>query len=210
MGLKFKSTGLVPPGGWYFIEEDGTKITSHSPQDLIIQVAKYRGKNGIAPGDPTEEVTNQLCGRWVAGCNGIAAHEISATYAPVKRDWLPMAKKFLAVVNRLAKKGVALVSDEMADDRASICVNCPFNVPAHQARGGCQSCGKNIFNQLAEGSIEVFRKTILGTKKTTYNERLQTCQKCGCDLKLKVWIPKDVLGHTAAELELMPSFCWLK
>lgn len=205
MELTFKSAALIPPGGWYFIEFDGTKIESHSPRDLIIKVAKYRGSNGINPGDPTEEVTAQLCHRWPTGCNGHPSR-----YIPIPTDWMPMAQKFVRIIHRLRKTGVELVGDDESDNRASICSECPFNIPSYQARGSCKSCGKGIFNQIADGAVAIIRNAVIGAKKTTYQERLKTCGKCGCDLKFKVWLPKSVLEHTPEELEVFPNFCWLK
>jgi hypothetical protein len=48
--------------------------------------------------------------------------------------------------------------------------------------------------------------------RLSVEESLHMCAKCGCCLKLKVWVPTDHIRAITPEktLQEMPDYCWIK
>jgi len=64
MLYKFKNPSSLPPGGWYFITEDGdnVKIEGMSPTDLVREVANYYWTQNMHPPDKLKErIVEQIC-----------------------------------------------------------------------------------------------------------------------------------------------------
>ena len=103
-------------------------------------------------------------------------------------------------------KGAKLVDQNTANIRAMTCVGCHNNIPTKEIKkGGCSSC-----NKMGGVVLNSIRSKIIGGSKTTSDSKLLACALCGCDLKIKVWIPLEVLGQTKEEANAWPSFCWRK
>lgn len=97
----------------------------------------------------------------------------------------------------------AFVDQNTANIRASICAGCHNNQPSHEVRKGC--CGK-----ASNLAVMAIRAGIIKNRKTESDARLLTCSLCGCDLKIKVWIPIKGLNYTKEDVNAWPSFCWVK
>lgn len=103
-------------------------------------------------------------------------------------------------------QGGALVDQNTANLRAAICAGCHNNKPTSEIKkGGCSSC-----NKMGGVILNTIRGKIIKGNKTTSDPKLLACALCGCDLKIKVWIPLEVLGQTKEEANAWPSFCWRK
>lgn len=102
-------------------------------------------------------------------------------------------------------KGGKLVDQNTANVRASICVACHNNKPSSEVRkGGCGTC-----NKMGNKAIDAVRDKIVKTNKTPTDPRLLACGICGCDLKISVWIPNNILLQPK-EANAYPAFCWKK
>lgn len=99
--------------------------------------------------------------------------------------------------------GGELVDQNTANQRAAICAQCHNN----RSSSGGRVCG--VCNKMAHGVLDGIRSGIIKNAKTTSDDKLQTCLVCGCDLKISVWIPNQVLlkleDHNA-----YPTFCFKK
>lgn len=90
--------------------------------------------------------------------------------------------------------GAIPCSKEEAESRSAICDKCPHNLISNSFES---SIAAEILKQ------EQIRKQV---DLTTANEaRLNTCELCGCYLKLKVWVPMKYIGNSKKKL---PHHCW--
>lgn len=105
-----------------------------------------------------------------------------------------------------ALTGGKLVDQNTANIRAAICAGCFNNKPTNEIKkGGCSSC-----NKMGGIVLNSIRDKIISGKKTTSEGKLLACALCGCDLRIKVWVPLQVLGQTKEEANAWPTFCWRK
>lgn len=98
--------------------------------------------------------------------------------------------------------GGELVDQNTANQRAAICVSCHNN-----STSSGKVCG--VCNKMAHATLDGIRAGIIKSAKTSSHDRLLDCKLCGCDLKIKVWIPNQVLGKLE-EVNAWPTHCWMK
>jgi hypothetical protein len=120
-----------------------------------------------------------------------AAGSVKRTTAGVKlvMDWLG--------------QGLKPVAAELAEKRAAVCAVCPLNSDPNWIQRLDAIAAQGIRHL-----VEVKNDLKL---KTSYDEKLHTCQACDCYLKLKPWTPLDVvLSNLGAETKakLDPN-CWI-
>ena len=101
-------------------------------------------------------------------------------------------------------QGSPLVDQNTANLRAEICAGCHSNKQSADVRKGCSSC-----NKMGNKVIDGIRDEIISGHRTTSDGRLLACAHCGCDNRISVWIPNNVL-LTKADANAFPSFCWKK
>lgn len=97
-----------------------------------------------------------------------------------------------------------LVDQNTGNLRSAICAACHNNKPSSETRGGCGSC-----NKIGKTILDKVRSSIVAGMKTTHDAALKTCAICGCDLKISVWIPNQVLLKLE-DSNAYPGFCWKK
>lgn len=102
-------------------------------------------------------------------------------------------------------KGGKLVEQGTADARAAICSACHNNKPTSEIRNR-SCCGGN---KVANAVISAARSKIIKDAKSTNDAKLLACAICGCDNKISVWIPNNVLLKPE-DANAYPSFCWKK
>lgn len=100
--------------------------------------------------------------------------------------------------------GGKLLDQNTANIRAGICSICHSNKPSGEVRKGCSAC-----NKMGNAVINTLRSQILKNNKTSYDNQLLTCEHCGCDLRISVWIPNQQLLKLE-DSNVYPSFCWKK
>ncbi len=95
--------------------------------------------------------------------------------------------------------GGAVVSQEEAQSRASICINCPCNKP------------DLAINELVAKAVKKFLAFKNELDLRVQGERsLYSCETCGCQIRLLIWEPMDRVKQqmTSEEIHLSPKHCW--
>lgn len=95
--------------------------------------------------------------------------------------------------------GGNVVSPEVAQARADICLTCP-----HNRRGIVGT------REIAEATMKFLSfKNALDLKVNREGE-LHSCDGCGCVIPLMIWEPQDRITKqmTGEERAVTPSFCW--
>lgn len=185
----------IPHGGWWF-----DKHRASTFDELVSIVTKYRVSNGIPLGNVVAEIEDQICSRDPKRCRDVKPAALNTS----------MVTKFIQLMYRFKAKGSKLIDQSEAERRASICQICPENKPEQEARSvvKCKSCAKKLLDRMATGGINMIRTQILKGKSTSKDGDLKTCAVCGCDNKLSVWIPLDVLKVSETEKVQFPGVCW--
>jgi hypothetical protein len=100
--------------------------------------------------------------------------------------------------------GLKPVTETVASNRARVCLSCPLNV-----KGGLL--------EKVTGTIGSWIKKTMALKEganlsTIYDDQLDTCDACGCQLKLKVWVPADEIkaGMTPEMATNLAVQCWIR
>lgn len=164
------------------IADIGTELEAYNRKRLNIPAAPPPPKAQLLSGSPS------LVGAAAVGDRNSVAFGIkrAAQGSAVVYDWL--------------SSGGKPVSQELADKRGEICVNCPQNIPG---------------SWYTVAPAEVIRE-ILSTRSdlklaTRFDDRLKSCNVCKCLNRLKIWCPMEhIQSHT--KLEIMaefPAFCWI-
>jgi hypothetical protein len=147
----------------------------------------------------------------------------SAVPPPPKAPALPLPERLAGAVAGLRKvnagrvmltdweaAGYPQVAQELAEQRATICVSCPKNGKGDLSRWFTVPASERIIKQ-----IERLQEIKLGTTK---DESLGVCEVCLCPLRLKMHAPIEFVGkYLSAELkaELMEvqtglgTPCWV-
>lgn len=97
--------------------------------------------------------------------------------------------RFVKAMATWTAKGCALVPQDEAERRASICAQCPRNVdiPA------CMGCSG------VAAALEA-----LTSRSTTQDDKLKGCEVCGCVSKLAVHFPLETVDTSLT----YPTWCW--
>lgn len=90
-------------------------------------------------------------------------------------------------------------SREEAQARADVCLECPKNKPGI---GISKAVALAVKQHLAVKNQLNLR--VEGEKQ------LQTCEACGCVLRLQIWLPGGKVANelTVEEIEQLPKQCW--
>lgn len=98
----------------------------------------------------------------------------------------------------LSEDGIP-VSQELAQERASVCLKCPNNV-----RGSALTA---VVAEAVRRHVEV--KNHLGLR-VTGEKNLGECSVCLCQLRLKIWVPMPIIRRhmIAGEWEKFPTPCF--
>lgn len=97
-----------------------------------------------------------------------------------------------------------MLDQNTANLRASICVQCHNNKPSSEVRGGCSTCQK-----MGNKVINSVREQIIKGNSTPSDAKLLTCAICGCDNRITVWIPNQILLKVE-DANAYPGFCFKK
>jgi len=195
------STSLIPPGGWTF-EQDGIHFHEQTYNDLVGTIIQHRNSNNKPHGNPYQEVQDYICAKHPDTCLDVKMKPAPPTTT------IENIRSFSTTIKNFILHGGALEDQNTANIRAQVCVSCHNNVPSGEARrapGGCGACGKMV-----QAGIDAVRNIALAGRKTADNDKLQACLLCGCDLKLKVWVPVKYFDPKCEQVNKWPSFCWMK
>ena len=188
-----------PVGEWKFhVEQTGVTLKSASAATLQRATLQHLKVNNVAlpKGDFKQWFEDAMCRQQGYGdpyC-GTAPTVLQKQASTV--TW-PQLERFAKTMWGLIKTGLKLVDQEEADRRAAICAECPLN---KEFGLGCQGCR----------GLLARAKDALGSRATGHEDKLKDCLACGCTLKLKVWIPTEVLdkGEQGSAKPEYASGCW--
>jgi hypothetical protein len=209
---RLKDISLVPKKGWAALQEDGMLVKGLSFNKLLFHVEQYRRANNLpVPANVRRMVEDQICAAMEAAGNGedkgrcAYLKEDDAENPPELRDWKHGIKSLVAfgkavsvVAGELAVGKQVCVSREEAERRAGVCAQCPYNLNL----GNCWSCGE----------LGRLFRSVQGGLQTSMDSRLQSCDRCGCNLRTKVWVTGEALDKVEKEQGIepssFPSWCW--
>lgn len=180
------NVNVYPPGGYFFVELDGTTIrASNNWSGVIARVAAYRKRNNLAPGNPNEEVHAQACAR-----NPNACHEAQDPVTMKQIKIATLKGRILAWAAALrARKPLPFVDEALMGARANVCAGCP----SHSAvAGGCGSCKK---------AIKAVRDDILEGRPV--DGRMAGCAELGEDTGISTWLAEPTVPNGT-----LPPCCW--
>ena len=184
--------GLIPPGGWHYWQGD-VKLDGYSLENLYKVVQDYRAENHLPIGDVEGDVTNYICGNWPHFCHGVDMVVVTSVTSPTGRSELMNDISTWArnVLHSTEKN--QLVSDELAEQRAKICRQCPNNV---NWRGGCSSC---------IAATDRLCASVRNARDTKSSAVLGGCKLLRHDNRTAIFFDKEKLSVSND----LPEFCWL-
>ena len=142
--------------------------------------------------------------------SSLPAHREDASHAAPAAAGRGLMGRVLSIANgartlgRWLGEGHHPVSPEDANARAKVCEACPLNQPG------------DWFDRVTGAVADFVREEI--TAKSAMNlrvsneDKLGTCQACGCNLRLKVWVPiSTITGRTPPEeFDELSETCWIR
>lgn len=190
---------MVIPGGWHYrVPETGIDIPAGSLQQLRQFVIDHYNANSLRiPHDIDVLITDFQC-RNGADCS---YNEVELT-KPGGRKSLQIGDviRFSMSLLHGLTVGGGKVDQAEANRRASICAGCRFN----RQPLGCTGCNARVLKEAV--------KTFSQHGSTPYDEKVQSCEFCGCFIRSMVWFPIETLHRftDATENENLPAHCWKK
>lgn len=184
--------GMIPPGGWHYYDGDA-KLTGHSYDNLLEVVTNFRAENYLPVGDVEGDVNSYICSKNPNFCHGVDMVVVTSVNTPSQKTELLNDVTIWAknVIN--SSKEVALVSSELAEQRAKICLNCKQNV---QWKSGCGACVK---------ATDRLSASIRQAKETKTSKALGGCLLLRHDNKSAVFMSRDSISPS----DNLPVDCWL-
>lgn len=189
MGLVF-NPNLYPPDGYRFRDADGTLFKGESWRDVRRQVAEYRARNGMPPGDPEAEINAQQCAQTPGLCHGDKPAPVRLQGSGSNGNERVLNWLGSILISRRQNGTPAVVSAAEAVRRAAICALCPRQKALSSA---CEACLNTIRDS---------RKVILNGEKPVH-AALHPCSVLGEDCISSVHL--DLAPSSDPEL---PSSCW--
>lgn len=193
MSYRLYNDHLGISGGWrYRIPETGILVRSGSFWLLPDAARAHYNANALAvPNNLSDLILEYVCKNG-AMCE-VDGVEI-AKGAPKKSLNVADVIRFTKTRLDALLKG-AKVDQQEADRRAEICVNCPSNKPLE----GCTGCNSK--------SLKDFVRFLSQSGTTSLDERLQSCEYCGCFIRSMIWTPLESLKRYD-DVSQLPSNCW--
>ena len=197
---RYREKNLSPPGGksFYTVPETGAYFEHVFLPTLIEIVAQHYRVNELeVPDDLDSRIENYVC------------NNVPETFCTGeqhgKRKYLITASKvrdftrIMLGIGRnqlLGRSEFSFVDHKEAERRAKICETCEFN-----STNMCTTCT----------GLAGFVSGIIGKeRKTSRDKVLHVCEHCGCLLRAKIHVSKDILRHTTDPNAPYPDHCWMK
>ncbi len=115
---------------------------------------------------------------------------------------LDRAKQFTqgtAILTAWLGSGAQTVSQELAQKRANVCIECPMNIKESKLSSAVAEAIKSQLEIKSKLNLRVDgEKSLLG------------CAVCGCETRLKIWVPLERILPDADEMPLFHESCWLR
>lgn len=199
MGYKLLNSNVVPPGNWiYRIPETGIEIIAGSWTQLQTFVEQHYQSNAIPiPKNLVELLTEFSCRRGV----DCSYDDVPIPKATSSRSFeIGDVVKFTMSLAHGLTIGGGKVSVDEATRRAAICAGCIYN----RKPNGCSACNSRVIKETV--------KALSSHGSTIYDDKLQSCEFCGCFVRSMVWFPIETLRKftDSAQNKNLPDHCWKK
>jgi len=186
--LKFKSG--VPHGGMFSLNlpQQGIVGKGTSFSSLCREVRNWRKANAWPIGlGLTDEIEQAVCRSYPNEC------QIHDDRVPDRNRRYSITHVMQGTINMVRHKlnGSVLVDEAEAERRAAICANCPNNVSFSKP------CSSNC------PELKDLIQALVGSKKTSKDSLLKSCQICGCFLGISVWVPLEVQNKSLTDRQKM-------
>lgn len=179
------SPNEVPDRYDYVDPDTGQLFVFSTKQQLIQHIISYRAQNKLEPIKHLNLVLEDYwCRRRVNAPKCIPV--------TLQRGWVATLRGGLRVLENIFFGEEKMVTQEIADRRSEICVNCPHNI----------FIDKGPFIQWSDDIAEAST----GGRRSKHHDDLGNCGVCSCPLRAKVFA-KDV-EPTDEERPQLPAFCW--
>jgi hypothetical protein len=191
----------TPPGGWRYFQAE-TRLWFDGDQGVLAMaedVAKHRQYKQLpraTPDEALEDIHAQICER--LGPEHCVPQK-GENWKPLKKDFtrnlsseqaLAFTKSFLTY----ARTKGQLEDVRISEARADICRHCHLNMKQE----GCATC--SLLNSMIAGAIPTARQF----------DGVDVCAVCGCGLKAKINMTKEVIAAGEAGRDLVyPAWCWV-
>lgn len=113
---------------------------------------------------------------------------------------IKQAKQLYAI--RAAWLGEGGMPAPLAQERSEVCMQCPHNKPRR-----FEELFKGPVAKIVRMQLELRSKLEL---RVEGEEKLHTCDLCGCWLKLKVHVPLRIAREGTPDWQQFPTWCWLR
>jgi hypothetical protein len=198
IGYKLVNDHKTPTGGWrYRVPETGFLVKGGSFTQLNI----FTRNHYISNSRPVPENLNELLVEFMCKNGADCEFDDVPVNALRRGKSLEISDviRFTGSLMHMYATG-GKVDQAEADRRAAICVGCPHNVPT----SGCLGCNS--------GSLKRIVQTLSQHGETPHDQRLQSCEFCGCLTRSLVWFPIETLSKftNAEENKALPQHCWKK
>lgn len=170
------------------LKQLGQVVRKH--REAMLEVGREEADLDLRPGW-YERFLNDMCHHMNGKCR---CEEYTTEDGKPTKRWIGLTDlvRFLGVARKWIAGGGKWEAKEEALRRAEICLQCP-----HHQYIGCFGC-HGLLKEVSE---------LLGKPPDEVDTRLQGCGLCGCQLSVKVYMPKDVLRDDSIP---WPTHCWLK
>lgn len=188
----------VPPGYYRYVPpETGVEITAWDADAWVRKAREHLQANNIpVPIDLQAQMEDQLC--QVLPPGWCQFDDPSRPRVDTRLSWGDV-EAASSTFGGWVSEGRPLVEQTEAERRAKICANCYLNTRATGCGMSCRALLRTLFG-------------LLTSRKTSVDDRLQSCAACKCLLRLKVHFPLTLIEqHDKRDLQmLLPNWCWLK
>jgi hypothetical protein len=184
--------GMIPPSGWHYIEGD-VRLNGHDYYKLLSVVESYRAENHLPSGDVEGDVNSFICSNWPTFCHGVDMVSVTSVNPSTETTELMNDIQTWAKNMLYANRPLQMVTEELAEQRAKTCRNCPKN---SNWRGGCSSC---------IASTERITASVRQGRDTASSAVLGGCMVQRHDNRAAIFFDKEEF-QKATEL---PANCWL-
>lgn len=171
------SKGATEKRGWDFTQ-DGVWFAEYSRDELVRRVTDYRASNGIPLGDVEQEI--------------LEFNQSKTANVIPTRKIVSLRERVIKWLEGKLREKPKYVSDEEANRRASICVNCPMNVQNWTVGEKCGRCLENANRAAAV--------ILMGRPQ---HRPLGACAALEQQNKVAVWLDDPQKADAS-----LPDFCW--
>ncbi len=196
----------MPSKGWVWPCYDvrcPVEIKGRTEDEMIELAADHCQANDIPIGSQfREQVIERMCD-WYAERHGIhicteMRRVVAVRETPITLQQVLVGTK--TIIDWKVMSGGAVVDVDTANHRAGVCLDCR----QHVTGTGCEGCKGGVLRDLVA--------KFLGGRATGKTANLLVCAVCGCALKVKVWLPLDVIHRHVPDSwnAMFPPECWAK